>query len=650
MDRRRYLKLRRWMPLFAALRLLAWGAVVYLAWMGANYVLHRSRLEVEALQARPKPDVYLGADAVRMSVIDNRGNLSMEITGSSVTLSSDQRKATFKDAEAKYFEHGAVSLEISAGQIEYDTQTEDFHLTRGDAATALRITTRDGWTVDSEEVEWRQFKEDAVTSRGQRPPSFRFPQGVNISSRDGNLITASYMQADHSLNYMEFVGNFKGNIRSLDDTQFITERDLTRVEDLKLKDIENIDVAAEQVIYDKRSQVVLATSRFYDRAFQIRDFDGNIVRPEKYQPEPQQVLFRKTEATILADHIEAHIASKWAESFGNITMIVPPSEIKASDDKALREMRQFETRIVAGDIEYFWGKDHVITHDRTIVQQEDRRAEADRITYWGAQKMVLLDGGVLLAQGSGDWLTDAELINVKDQDQSRMLRGYTEVFSDKAVVYLNNNDFIASGGVQARQDNRETSADTIVYQDEIKRLTAKGNVKFRDIDGQTFLGNALIYHNESEYMQVEGGSIASIRLPARFANDINRTIAESRERPVPPEIVDPEIPDEPRRNPNTGSEIGLPASMPDVRIASSGPGLGIPGAPPAIALPGGGVGPAFIPDDPDDARPERRPGEMKELFLQLGGGERENTISESDPRQRPSPGGEDGVNAAEVAE
>ena len=40
-------------------------------------------------------------------------------------------------------------------------------------------------------------------------------------------------------------------------------------------------MSAEQVIYDKRNQVVLATSRFYDRPFRIMDFDGVVVHKDE---------------------------------------------------------------------------------------------------------------------------------------------------------------------------------------------------------------------------------------------------------------------------------------------------------------------------------------------------------------------------------
>ncbi len=250
---------------------------------------------------------------------------------------------------------------------------------------------------------------------------------------------------------------------------------------------------------------------------------------QTYQKEWQQVTFSKEGITIAANHLEAHISEKWATCIGNIGMLVPPAEEKASDDKALRVVKRYETRIQTEKLEYFWGRDYILTHTTTRVEQEDRLAIADKIVYWGEKKEVLLDGNITIVQGSGQWMVDEGLIEVENHDMRRAVTTYTEVYADRSVIYLNNNDFIASGNVRVRQDERETAADTIVYQDTIKRITALGNVKFRDKDGQTLMCNNLVYHDQSKYLEIKNGMAASMRLPAKYANDINSALAQARE-------------------------------------------------------------------------------------------------------------------------
>jgi hypothetical protein len=264
-------------------------------------------------------------------------------------------------------------------------------------------------------------------------------------------------------------------------------------------------------------------------------------------------------------------------------------------------------------VEYFWGQDYIISHTPTRVEQGDRLAIADKITYSGDKRIVLLDGNITLAQGSGGWLTDDSLVDIRDADQSRMLMGYSEMHAERAAMWLNNNDFVASGSVQLRQDNRETAADMLAYQDEIKVLTAKGNVKFKDRDGQTFVAGSLMFDNKNEVMQLAQGLSASILLPAKFANDLNQALADAREEPAPPRIEDPPVPDEPSHNPNRNSRIRTPVVPPPVSSPVSPRPPSPAGTPPPIdgqAAEAAGPAPAAGP-------------QPQELILQLGDDEGE---------------------------
>lgn len=606
MERRKYLRERRRQLLAAWLRFLLGLGMIALAVTGIKIIWNRSAEEVSKVKDRPEPDYYMVVDQpVGMTVINEDGDVSMRITGQEVRLSKDQKTAEFIGAEATYYENNQMSLEMSAGKIEYNTDTEDFLLTDG-----LKMKTRDGMSVTATTVEWRQNKAAAASpNRATKAPAFRFGDGVEVVSRDGNTLRAKYMQADRELMYMEFVGDVGGEIVKMEDTEFIEDRELTDVSELNLDDFETLSFDAEQVIYDKRNEVVLATSRFYDRTFQIIDMDGQPVDVAQYQTEPRQVTFSKKEITIKSDHLEAHLAKQWAECYGNINMVVPPAEPKPDDDRALQTMKRFTTKIATSDVEYFWGRDYILTHGRTYVEQDDRLAQADAIAYWGDEKMVFLEGGVTMVQGSGDWMVDDELISVENHDMERAVRAYSEMTADRTVMYLNNNDFVASGSVMLRQDEKETAADMIVYQDEIKRITAQGNIKFRDKDGQMLMCKSLIFHNDSDYMEVSGGASAVLRIPAKFANDINKTLAETREQPIPDEITDPEVPSIiPKRNPNAGSTLAKgvqPLNIPEKPASGIEP-----------TIPPGEIGPLPLPGEANGAPPP-----PKELLLELGGGE-----------------------------
>ena len=567
-------------------------AAIVASYYLVQYVFEKSTEEVAAVKEREDSPWYMIVDKegerVSMSVVDDSGQLSMKITGDSVKLTTDQKTAEFENADAEYFEDGKLSIAMHAGKLTYDTQTEDFVL------DTLNIETSDGMHIEAPFVEWRRVKDARLVTKpnAAKVPSFRFPQGVYVENKqDGNSIRANYMQADKELRYMEFVGKVEGSVSELSDTQFIEERELTDVGELNLEDIKTLGFKAEEVIYDMNNQVIVASTRLYDRRFNVRDMDGRDVRIEDFQKDqngeplpPTPLTFTKEEITITCHHLEAHIGKKWLSCVGEIEMLVPPSEPKPDDDNALRVVKRYETRIASNEIEYFWGRDYILTHSRTRVEQEDRLAMADRITYWGDQKMVLLNGAVTMVQGDGSWLVEEDLISVDNHDMERAVRAYMELTMDRAVVYLNNNDFIASGDVYMKQDERETHADTLVYQDEDKRITADGNVKFVDKDSQTLLCNSLVFHKNSDFIEIQGGMSATLRIPAKFANDINKALAETREKEVPAEVTDPPVSEEvPTHNPNSGSVLASNVRPLDVPKADAD----TPDDVPALPVPNG---------------------------------------------------------------
>ena len=616
MERRKY-RLRQRRELLASfLRYLLLAAVVAGSYFGVRYVFRQSDAEIAEVVDRPDSPWYLIVDAdenVVMRVVDDTGEMSMELTGEEVRLTTDQKKAVFIGAQATYYEDGQESIRMDAGRIDYDMDTEDFLLSDG-----LHIETNDGMIVDAPEVVWYRVKNRASGS-GAKAPSFSFPQGVSVANYDKQngqqqfAVEADYLQADKDLRYMEFVGSVVGELNSLKDAEFVAEREITDTGSLNLEDFEKISFQAEQMIYDKEAQVVLATSRMYDRRFRILDLDGQEVKIEDRMDEEWPVTFSKEEIRVRCAHLEAHIEKKWAACVGNVDMLIPPAEPEPDDDRALQVVKKSETRIATGELEYWWGNDHVICHQRTRVEQDDRLALANGITYWGEKKMVLLDGDITVVQGSGTWLVENELIEVGDHDMERAVKSYTELYSDQAAIYLDNNDFVASGNVRTRSEERETAADTIVYQDDIKRITAKGNVKFRDRDGQTLLCGGLVFHNEYDYMEVNGGAAATIRLPAKYANDINEVLAEMREEEVPAAITDPPVPEGGQTyNPNARSPLlaGFEIEAPEVS-----------GAAPTPQWTGSGNGPGALPV-PSGSGVNVAENGAREFVIELGEGDR----------------------------
>lgn len=63
------------------------------------------------------------------------------------------------------------------------------------------------------------------------------------------------------------------------------------------------------------------------------------------------------------------------------------------------------TVMTGQELEYEWQKGYGVARGNVRVHQADRRAFADKATYYRDQQMVYLEGNVRVERGDGDWLT-----------------------------------------------------------------------------------------------------------------------------------------------------------------------------------------------------------------------------------------------------
>ena len=61
--------------------------------------------------------------------------------------------------------------------------------------------------------------------------------------------------------------------------------------------------------------------------------------------------------------------------------------------------------------------------------------------------------------------------------------------------------------------------------DENKKFIANGNAYFVDKEGQEFYGQQIIYFSEAEDIEVNGASTATIKIPDKYRDDVDRALS-----------------------------------------------------------------------------------------------------------------------------
>ncbi len=152
----------------------------------------------------------------------------------------------------------------------------------------------------------------------------------------------------------------------------------------------------------------------------------------------------------------------------------------------------------------------------------------------GFQRAMFVEGDIHIWQKNGEWMFDEGLLDdVKEEELQKMLREQSDVQADRMVVFLNRNDFHATGNVLAQQENRVIRGDEVLYTDENKEFIANGNAYFRDKEGQEFYGQQIIYFSEAEDIEVNGSSTATIKIPPKYREDVDRALSRIRGKKTP---------------------------------------------------------------------------------------------------------------------
>jgi len=506
----------------ARVKLVAGLAAIAAAAVLVRLVFIFSDREVRQILEHQRAERYtLELATPRMKGFNVEGEKVWEIEAESLAVDETNNLVTFTNTVATFYDEGEETLHAKVGKLEYNRETRNMELTGG-----IDMRTADKVDVKTTRVVWLDFYQ-----------RFIFPEGAKMLTDEGNYLKADYMQSDKKLDHLEAVGHVFVWVGEMKDTTLIEKHELTR-EEVDIKEFKDVTISAEKVIYDRRKQVVLATTRLHDRPFRVMSPTGEEVRVEDYQPEAKQLFFKKKEVEVLANHLEVHIDEKWASAKGNISGRILPSRGSPNEDKALQVMRRERTWFTTDDAEYYWGEDYVRTYARTTIVQNERLAQADEITYFGKyresgvpglQRALFVEGNVRLWQKSGAWMFDEGLLEgVKEEELKKALREESDVSADRMVVFLNRNDFHAAGHVRARQENRIVRGDEVLYTDGDKKFIANGNAYFRDKEGQEFFGQQIIYTSETEDIEVNGAGTATIKIPEKYREDVERALSRIR--------------------------------------------------------------------------------------------------------------------------
>jgi len=470
------------------------------------------------IEEQKEARLALELEKPRLRGFSPEGELVWNISAEGLSVDEEKHIVTFNSTTAEFFDKGELAMTIRVGTLVYDQNSRNMEMYGN-----IDLKTAEGITVETSKIRWLDSYR-----------KFIFEEGAKIITKEGNVISANYIQSNRTLDQMEGVGNVRVFIKEFKEEELIRKHELTE-EKVQLEEFKNITITAEKAIYDRQREIVVGSSRLYEKPFRITTPDGKEVDVAKYQKKPTPVFFKKKELEVYANHVEAHIKDKWVTAVGNVRGKILPSKPGPREDPALKVMRKMTTYFQTEEVEYFWGEDYVRTLSPATVAQRGRFAKGGRLTYYGnyvepgkqeKQKALFIEGGASLWQKSGEWMFKENLLEgVKEEELQKVMKAEVKLSAEKIVVFLNRNDLHAVGFVTAKQKDREARAHEIIYYDSDKRFVANGDAFYRDKDGQEFFGDQIIYYTEKEDIEVNGSSAATVKIPEKYRKDLDKAIS-----------------------------------------------------------------------------------------------------------------------------
>ena len=206
----------------------------------------------------------------------------------------------------------------------------------------------------------------------------------------------------------------------------------------------------------------------------------------------------------------ADLKNKLAEAKGPARLVrkggLPPRGREG--DRVLAALAKEDTTITSrGPMKYAWlGTEEATAQEGVQLEQVDKSAQAERITYSESQDRIELEGSVRLHQRSGQWLVRERLVRPpRDEEERKALQTPAVLTADRVVITLSTRGSVATGNVRVTQEGRRAEGDRAEYDDQQGRIVLSGRrVRLEREDGSWLEAEQVVVSLREDTFEAHG--------------------------------------------------------------------------------------------------------------------------------------------------
>ncbi len=157
-------------------------------------------------------------------------------------------------------------------------------------------------------------------------------------------------------------------------------------------------------------------------------------------------------------------------------------------DRVINIFKNEPTEVYSNVLTYNWNTEEMSAIGEVKVVQEKVTATMDRLNYNPEQKTYQMKGNIFVTLLETEWVFEHKLVEEKDIDLAEALTeeettleaDYLQTGEDTDVMILRGSEDALA---RITQEDKELSADEIIFDDRTKTMTATGNVVFYQENG-----------------------------------------------------------------------------------------------------------------------------------------------------------------------
>ena len=206
---------------------------------------------------------------------------------------------------------------------------------------------------------------------------------------------------------------------------------------------------------------------------------------------------------------------------------------KEEPSKTIKALAKDTSEIYGDFMNVYWKTDFIEAWGGIEVRQKEKFFKCDNMVYSDELAVLQADGNVYMDQLDGKWLDREGLLeDVTDEKAKEDAKKPMEIWSDAMISYDQKHYVYMTGDVYLKQKTQNAIADEAEFSDDDDMLILKGNVRYRNKDGERIDADRMTIYTEKNLYLAEGAVEGRALIPEKYEKELKKVEEDKGKKPA----------------------------------------------------------------------------------------------------------------------